>query len=429
MNNIKIVDSIMGSGKSSAARNLMNSSNEKKFVFVTPYLDEAKKASDACREIDLQYIPDDYLSYLDGEEAAACPTKTARLKWLLERRCSVAITHQLFKNIDFSFENLLSGYTLIHDEAPSCIEEVNIKSADKKAAKKLDLIEIDENTNVVSWIDYNKLDWLADEERKAGAYDGDSFSGMRKILKSDRVIQVRQGFWYKVFDSTIFTYFDDVYILTFRFDYSLFKFYLKKYEIGYELYHIENGVFVKGYQPVSETQLKFFRDNIKIYESKVTKEGEPSKKDNINKIGDDYPALNKSWYIARNNKQRSEPMRKAYNFFRKLKIGSSQRMWTTYKDYSEIKGVPKELKNNFTPCNMIASNEYGDRTGAAYLCNIYINPELKDYLGIDSETECGYALNMLLQWLFRSAIRNGQPIFAYIPSSRMRNLLKNFLKG
>ncbi len=34
-----------------------------------------------------------------------------------------------------------------------------------------------------------------------------------------------------------------------------------------------------------------------------------------------------------------------------------------------------------------------------------------------------YALSELVQWLWRSRIRNGQPIDAYIPSERMRGLL------
>ena len=42
-----------------------------------------------------------------------------------------------------------------------------------------------------------------------------------------------------------------------------------------------------------------------------------------------------------------------------------------------------------------------------------------------------YALNILIQWLFRSAIRQKTPkeIDVYIPSERMRELLINWLNG
>ncbi|HEY2491336.1 MAG TPA: hypothetical protein VGI33_00130 [Paenibacillus sp.] len=37
------------------------------------------------------------------------------------------------------------------------------------------------------------------------------------------------------------------------------------------------------------------------------------------------------------------------------------------------------------------------------------------------------ALSDLLQWLFRSAIRDGQPVKIYVPSRRMRILLQRWL--
>ena len=38
-----------------------------------------------------------------------------------------------------------------------------------------------------------------------------------------------------------------------------------------------------------------------------------------------------------------------------------------------------------------------------------------------------YALSEMIQWIWRSAIRNDEKIYIYIPSERMRNLLKNWL--
>ena len=41
----------------------------------------------------------------------------------------------------------------------------------------------------------------------------------------------------------------------------------------------------------------------------------------------------------------------------------------------------------------------------------------------------GLALSTLLQWIFRSAIRDEKPIDIYIPSSRLRILLNRYLNG
>ena len=39
-----------------------------------------------------------------------------------------------------------------------------------------------------------------------------------------------------------------------------------------------------------------------------------------------------------------------------------------------------------------------------------------------------YALSEMLQWIWRSKIRNGGEIWIYIPSKRMRKLLQEWLK-
>ena len=48
--------------------------------------------------------------------------------------------------------------------------------------------------------------------------------------------------------------------------------------------------------------------------------------------------------------------------------------------------------------------------------------------GVSVEEE-KYALSEMIQWIFRSAIRNGESIQIYIPSQRMRQLLIDWLNG
>ena len=63
-----------------------------------------------------------------------------------------------------------------------------------------------------------------------------------------------------------------------------------------------------------------------------------------------------------------------------------------------------------------------------YLYNRHINPIISNYFlkrGVIIN-ENAYALSELLQWVFRSAIRNGEQIDLYLPSSRMRSILNNW---
>lgn len=82
-------------------------------------------------------------------------------------------------------------------------------------------------------------------------------------------------------------------------------------------------------------------------------------------------------------------------------------------------------------CTARATNEYRDRHKCAYLINIYMDPFIRNFFtnrGINPDQDL-FALSELIQWLFRSAIRQGEPIKLYIPSQRMRELLEDWLDG
>ena len=71
---INIVDAICGSGKTSAAINMINSSDkEQKFLYITPYLDEVQRIIDSCPEKHFRQ-PENFGSKLNG------------IKYLFEKR-------------------------------------------------------------------------------------------------------------------------------------------------------------------------------------------------------------------------------------------------------------------------------------------------------------------------------------------------------
>lgn len=90
---------------------------------------------------------------------------------------------------------------------------------------------------------------------------------------------------------------------------------------------------------------------------------------------------------------------------------------------SKLKG--QGYAKSFVPFNARATNEYADKKYLAYVVNIYMNVSRKIYFmqnGIDID-EDAFALSAMVQWIWRSAIRNGEDICLYVPSSRMRRLL------
>ena len=48
---IRVCDAIMGSGKSSAAITYMNENANERFIYITPYLDEAARIKENCPQL------------------------------------------------------------------------------------------------------------------------------------------------------------------------------------------------------------------------------------------------------------------------------------------------------------------------------------------------------------------------------------------
>jgi hypothetical protein len=85
----------------------------------------------------------------------------------------------------------------------------------------------------------------------------------------------------------------------------------------------------------------------------------------------------------------------------------------------------------FIPSNAKATNDYQRVAAVAFLCNTYHHPVIKAYfesMGVPVYEDL-YALSQMLQWIWRSRIRCDEPIHAFIPSERMRGLLKRWLNA
>ncbi|MFJ8263528.1 hypothetical protein ACIQ4I_16490 [Rummeliibacillus sp. NPDC094406] len=85
-------------------------------------------------------------------------------------------------------------------------------------------------------------------------------------------------------------------------------------------------------------------------------------------------------------------------------------------------------KDNFLPFNARATNNYGDRNAMAYVYNRFMNPNEKKFFtsrGVNVNEDL-LAVSDLIQFIFRGCIRNGEPMNCYIPSERMRSLLKQW---
>jgi len=87
----------------------------------------------------------------------------------------------------------------------------------------------------------------------------------------------------------------------------------------------------------------------------------------------------------------------------------------------------------FLAMNSKATNLYARKTAVAYPVNIYPRPEISSFFDCNLEKHDGkqfqdlHALSTMIQFIWRSCIRNGLPINVYVPAKRMRDLLQDWL--
>ena len=153
----------------------------------------------------------------------------------------------------------------------------------------------------------------------------------------------------------------------------------------------------------------------------------------INSIGDDKYALSKRWFEKENNEEEIEQLkRNIYNYFNNINedIPADKRMWGTYH-FAEPMIRGKGYTKSCVTFNLKSTNKYRDRKVLAYPVNIFMNVNEKKFYykhGIQVDEDM-FALSIMIQWIWRSAIRDGEEVYLYIPSERMRTLLINWIES
>lgn len=391
---IYFCDEVMGSGKTTAAIKAINTAPvEQKFMFVTPYLSEVARIKEGCAEKE----------FCEPVEGFDC--KTADLERLIDVQANIVTTHALFTMMPLEYLEKIreTGYVLFLDEALEPMEPLTgIDPLDAEYVTDK-LIRINEDSSV---------EWIASEK-----YHG-QFTFLRNMCDKGylrgAVSDEGAACFVHILPTAYFTSFKDVVIMTYLFSGQILKNYLNIEKLPYKRLFLN----YKEQMFASKREGTFRRD----YRPLITILDNPR----MNAIGDKKTALSHSWYARNDLKQVSNNLN---NFFKNMmKSPANSRLWTVFADCKEEVGGSRYSKS-FLACNTRATNEYKDRTVLAYLVNRYRNPFFVRYFryyGVETNNDI-FALSEMLQWLWRSALRDGKHIILYIPSKRMRDLLKAWL--
>ena len=262
--------------------------------------------------------------------------------------------------------------------------------------------------------------WDTGKESKQGVYSG-KFQLVRRYALNRNLIMHNGKILMWNFPPDIFSLFKESYILTYLFSSQLQKYYFDLHNIEYEYYIVStdvwnNPVFDKKDDYTDKEVKQRLKKMIYIYEG------------TLNKIGDDKYSLSKSWY--ENKKHLHKQLKNnTLNYFNNImKTKSNENMWGTFKDYkSKISG--KGYTKGHVSITARSTNEFQHKKVLAYTVNRFLSPILEGYFhskGIKINQDV-FALSEIVQWVWRSAIRNDEDINIYIPSSRMRGLFLSWL--
>lgn len=424
--NIQVVDAICGKGKTQwAIQNLIdNYKNHKdKFIYVTPFLDEIDRVFDRCKQENIYvYIP----KCKQDENTNKLLSKSKDVYKAMQDGKNILMTHKLFEyiTIDWCEEIERQNYDLYLDEVPNIFCHNTLSSKDWNLLLSKNIITLgtylkDCKYQEVDWLD---TDYINSKDKTKGLYE----NFINKCVFGQ--VLKKGNLYIYALPMHIFFMVRRCYILTYMFEGQYLAGLLKLYAIPYTLKSI--------YKPNSKYFLIPYniQDTIKEFKEIYTKihlyEGSLNSKDKREF------ALT---YTYLNNKVKGNEIKQLkaniLNYVTNIcPCKSENTLWTTLKDKKEfLKG--KGYTKGFLPLNARSTNKYKDRTVLIYLYNKYINPIYEDlfnaiggHRGVRSQLdEELYALSELVQWMFRSAIREKKDVYLYLPSYRMREqIFKNF---
>ena len=416
---IKIVDSICGSGKTSAIIEMIkNDTSNNKYIYITPFLTEVKRIKDSCKN-----------KHFCEPKYTGKGNKSFNFNNLILKGKNIVSTHALFQKATQDTIALIksNNYILILDEVFNVVEQLNISKDDINLLFEQKMIK--EENGYILWLDDN--------------YNGE-FNYLKYLAQNKSLIMWKDTILIWMFPVEVFKAFNDAYILTYLFEGQEQCYYYKMNGIEYDYYYAtkENNKFV----------IKKKDENYKIIDKQI-KENLKNKiniiqNDKLNSVGsgNNYE-LSHNWFRNEENKDMVKQLKNnIYNVFNNIFPKEKQpkrhyengkeiksepiTLWTTFLDQkNRLKG--KGYTKTFLSCTSRATNVYSKRYNIAYCLNVFNNPFIQKFFqsnGININQDL-YALSELIQFIFRSRIRNNENIKIFIPSIRMRTLLINWLEN
>lgn len=418
---VEILDNIMGSGKTTKILEWIDSKYAtEKFIYVSPLISEVGENGRIHR--DLKWAK------FHSPSLENSKSKSDDLLLMLEQGLNICCTHSLYLIMDDRHlqEIKKHQYILIVDEELGVISNYDRYSeSDLDSLMTLGCIERQEKDGMLVW--KNEDESFSKTNHKYNRLKRNIDSGIVYTAKrSNRMVVVQ-------LPVKLFTVAKRTIIITYMFEGNILSRFLSL-----------KGV---AYKPFTEVQVdKVSKADIR---SLITMYDIKGKWKELEKF-----KLSNTWYSAETSYKNStaKDLKKIENFIssfaRSTGADYKNLMYTFPKDKRWDNGKTKRISpkslidredtdsdgNKYTEYVWIATstratNDYAHKTHLVHAFNRYPNTTIQAYLqdygeGVNQDV---FALSELVQWVWRSAIRNKEPITLCIIPTRMRKLFINWL--
>ena len=400
---IEVLDAIMGSGKTLGIIKWMLANPNNKYLYISPMLTEVE-----------QRIPEDCealeFTFPTTEEHK---TKSLHLLELLAEGCNISFTHSLFHELSKKQLEQISrhNYVLIIDEEVSLIEPYQGRY------KKGDIISLEEAGHIkVDEDNLGKVEWLWKEMSEDTQY-----SGLQRLCSIDMLYCSKRNREMMVtqLPMSLVESSKRTIILSYLFKGSVMESFLK----------------LKGIEVVDFTEVGLLKDTKQVMlEARELITLCSTTATNAVK---NY-SMSSTWYSTTANKDQLKKLSSAIRSVYR-KVGKDDLLLTLPKDNASRESKRSVVHPNinlegvFLYCGARATNDYASKSVALHAYNRYVNLVVKSYLqdyGLELDAipdDDQFALSEMIQWIWRTRIRENEPIDLYILPKRMESLFKQWL--
>ena len=399
---VTIRDYPCGSGKTTSM--IEGFRSDRKYLVIVPLLTEVKRVIECSKSTPFQQ------PHANDNNA---PTKTESLESMVLQGENIVATHSLFERlVPLARQGLLSDYDIIIDEVPEVVRSVSSKS--KVSIEEFYLntgyMTVDTETGLVR--PTNKWWSMRDDV-------DDTLSTTILTYANTGCLYLLEGhlfIW--AMPKELLTAGRTTTILTYKSEGSVLSSYLKKLDVSVE---VANDNQCEEAFRKKAAELITIKDLPALSRLSLSHSGQMAGMSKLNYRRTVVNGLKN----LRGRQLKDVP---AENIL----ITCAKDGW--YKDGNEkVAGPFASGSKLFQGANWVAkvtrgTNDYAHCSHLIYLYDQHMNPYVARWLEDNSRAfDDAFALTELIQWVWRSRVRKGQPITLYLPSPRMRQLMEGWL--